>query len=549
MIFQAGDSEEGRDLGAEIADGIFTHAPTIEAGQAFYADIKARAAAKGRDPEHVVVMPGVTPILADTDEEARELEREHPAGQGLREDPRRSSAARSAGTTSAQYDLDAPFPELGDLGERQLQDAGRAHQGRGEGAGPDPAPDRRALHRVEPARRSPARPRTVADEHRGLVRRPRARRHQHARHGAERVRQVHRRGAADPARARASSAASTRPTTLRGNLGLPIPRNTHTVAREQAAQESARPRARSPPPPTESVSPGGPRTMSRPRTLFRLAALAATAALALAGCGGGSGAAPGTLTWGFNLPTSWDPVTSSTGNDINTVSLVYASLTQLDEKGNAGPGLAQSWTYNADGTAVTFTLRPGLTFTDGTPLNADAVKQSLLRGKTQQNSLLKDQLSTIKDITTSGDLDVTLNLAAPDFQVPNLLAGKTGAIVSPAAFTKDAAAIPTAPVGAGPFKFESFVPESKAVLVKNPGYWDAADIKLDRLVLTTGTDPSSVIAAVQTGSLDVATITGSQVAQAKAAGLDVEVIDSLTVNQVDVHSGLAPLTDRRSSTP
>lgn len=285
--------------------------------------------------------------------------------------------------------------------------------------------------------------------------------------------------------------------------------------------------------------------MSRPRTLFRLAALAATAALALAGCGGGSGAAPGTLTWGFNLPTSWDPVTSSTGNDINTVSLVYASLTRLDAKGDAGPGLAQSWKYNADGTAVTFTLRPGLTFTDGTPLNADAVKQSLLRGKTQQNSLLKDQLSTIKDITTAGDLDVTLNLAAPDFQVPNLLAGKTGAIVSPAAFTKDAAAIPTAPVGAGPFKFESFVPESKAVLVKNPGYYAAADIKLDRLVLTTGTDPSSVIAAVQTGSLDVATITGAQVAQAKAAGLDVEVIDSMTVNQVDVHSGLAPLTDRR----
>lgn len=287
--------------------------------------------------------------------------------------------------------------------------------------------------------------------------------------------------------------------------------------------------------------------MYRPRTLIRMAALAAAATLALAGCGGGSAGAPSesALKWGFNLPTSWDPVTSSTGNDINTISLVYASLTQLDEKGNAGPGLAESWKYNADGTAVTFTLRPGLTFTDGTKLDAEAVRQSLLRGKTQQNSLLKDQLSTIKDITASGDRDVVLQLAAPDYQVPNLLAGKTGAIVSPAAFTKDAAAIPTNPVGAGPFKFESFVPESKAVLVKNPGYWRAAHIALDRLELSTGTDPSSVIAAVQTGSLDVATITGTQVAQAKAAGLEVDVIDTLTVNQVDVHSGLAPLTDRR----
>ncbi|MCE0763047.1 ABC transporter substrate-binding protein [Pseudonocardia kujensis] len=280
--------------------------------------------------------------------------------------------------------------------------------------------------------------------------------------------------------------------------------------------------------------------------LLRLAAALAVLVVTLAGCAGANaGASSQTLKWGFNLPTSWDPVTSSTGNDINTISLVYASLTQLDEKGTARPGLAESWTYNADGTAVTFVLRPGLTFTDGTPLDADAVRQSLLRGKTQQNSLLKDQLATISDITADDPAHVTLHLAAPDYQVPNLLAGKTGAIVSPAAFTKDPGAIPTAPVGAGPFKFESFVPESKATLVKNPGYWDAGDVKIERLELTAGTDPTSVIAAVQSGALDVATITGRQVEQAKAAGLEVDVVDSFTVNQVDVHSGLAPLTDRR----
>ncbi|GAA1855585.1 ABC transporter substrate-binding protein [Pseudonocardia ailaonensis] len=284
--------------------------------------------------------------------------------------------------------------------------------------------------------------------------------------------------------------------------------------------------------------------MARPR-LLRLAALAAAAAFALAGCGGAAGSGGTTLKWGFYLPTSWDPVTSSTGNDINTISLVYASLTQLDEKGNAGPGLAEGWKYNADGTAVTFTLRPNLKFTDGTALDATAVKQSLLRGKTQQNSLLKDQLATISDVTADDATHVTVKLVAPDYQVPNLLAGKTGAIVSPKAFTDDAAAIPTAPVGAGPFKFESFVPESKAVLVKNPDYWDAQDIKIDRMELTPATASTSVIPAVQSGALDVAYITGDQVAQAKAAGLQVDVVDSFGVNQVDVHSGLAPLTDRK----
>src|SRR5712672_503928 len=76
VIFQAGDSEQGRDLGAAIGEGIFTHAPSVAQGQAFYNDLKGRAAAKGRDPEQIVVMPGVSVYVGDTDAEAREIERE-----------------------------------------------------------------------------------------------------------------------------------------------------------------------------------------------------------------------------------------------------------------------------------------------------------------------------------------------------------------------------------------------------------------------------------------------------------------------------------------
>src|SRR5690349_8688648 len=68
VIFQAGDSEEGRDLGASIADAIFTHAATLEQAQAFRIELRERAAAKGRDPEHVLVVPGISPVLADTDD-------------------------------------------------------------------------------------------------------------------------------------------------------------------------------------------------------------------------------------------------------------------------------------------------------------------------------------------------------------------------------------------------------------------------------------------------------------------------------------------------
>ncbi|MCQ8278817.1 NtaA/DmoA family FMN-dependent monooxygenase [Acetobacteraceae bacterium KSS8] len=110
VIFQAGDSEQGRDLGAAIADGIFTHAPSIEQGRAFYADVKGRAERLGRDPDRIVVMPGVSITVGDSDADAIEIEQaerrsDHSFEQALTE------FGRSFGWHDfTQYDPDAPFP-------------------------------------------------------------------------------------------------------------------------------------------------------------------------------------------------------------------------------------------------------------------------------------------------------------------------------------------------------------------------------------------------------------------------------------------------------
>ncbi|MEK8174772.1 ABC transporter substrate-binding protein [Streptomyces sp. M19] len=66
---------------------------------------------------------------------------------------------------------------------------------------------------------------------------------------------------------------------------------------------------------------------------------------------------------------------------MHSLSLVYGALTKLDHKGEAVPALARSWSYDDEGTAVTFRLRSGLTFDDGSPLDATAVKKSLERGR------------------------------------------------------------------------------------------------------------------------------------------------------------------------
>jgi peptide/nickel transport system substrate-binding protein len=290
-------------------------------------------------------------------------------------------------------------------------------------------------------------------------------------------------------------------------------------------------------------------------TARRLAARAVTAAavltasaLLVSGCAAGAsssedGGEPSVLRWAFSLPTSWDPVTSRTGNDINTVSLAYASLTQIDADGTVLPSLAESWDYNDEGTAVTFHLRPDLVFSDGTPLDAEAVKAFFERGKTQEDSFLKDQLATVASVTADSATDVTLTLTGVDYQVPALVAGRTGAITSEKAAEDDVAKLATWPVGAGPFTITEFVPESHATFEKNPDYWDAENIHIDRFELTVAPDAATLVAGIQSGSFDVATLPASKIEEAEAAGLTVTVTPSLAVNDVSINANKAPFDD------
>lgn len=110
VIFQAGDSDQGRDLGATIADAIFTHAATFEQGQTFYADLKGRAARQGRNPDDIVILPGFFVYVGDTDEEAQDLQRRYrELDQSF--DQALAEFGRPFGWHDfRQYDPDAPFP-------------------------------------------------------------------------------------------------------------------------------------------------------------------------------------------------------------------------------------------------------------------------------------------------------------------------------------------------------------------------------------------------------------------------------------------------------
>ncbi|MEU5369807.1 NtaA/DmoA family FMN-dependent monooxygenase [Streptomyces sp. NPDC005951] len=111
VVIQAGDSSEGREFAASAADIIFTRHGTLEAGRDFYADVKGRLAAYGREADSLKIMPGVTVVVGDNDAEAQEK-----AAEIRRQQVSPQNAILAAeqiwGTDLSAYDPDGPLPDV-----------------------------------------------------------------------------------------------------------------------------------------------------------------------------------------------------------------------------------------------------------------------------------------------------------------------------------------------------------------------------------------------------------------------------------------------------
>lgn len=280
---------------------------------------------------------------------------------------------------------------------------------------------------------------------------------------------------------------------------------------------------------------------SGPRTAAVTGALVALLAPTLTACGSGTASAGSgaTLKWTSSyFPAHWDPVVSGSGAQFRELALTYASLTRTDETGKAVPDLAKSWEYNKKGDEITFHLRPGLKFSDGRPVNGAAVKAAVERAQKQKNSALFGDLTSIKSVDAKG-LDAVLHLTQVDYQIPQLLGERVLQIASPKA-AADPAELDRNPVGAGPFIVTQLVPGTKAVLRKNPDYWDAENIHIDHVELTSAPDASTVVSGLRTGVYNFADLAPSQAAAAKKAGLDVFSQPGFNANNISLNINKAP---------
>jgi peptide/nickel transport system substrate-binding protein len=207
-------------------------------------------------------------------------------------------------------------------------------------------------------------------------------------------------------------------------------------------------------------------------------------------------------------PTSLDPKTASYGltTEGTVLMALYDNLLRYDPQTGEFEGqLAESIEHNADFSQWTLKLRPNLTFTDGTPLDSAAVVFSIQRLATGRG-VVAGFPAFFASFETPDPLTVVMNMVEPMGNVDALLASELGLVVSPTAAQAAGDAFGTNPVGAGPFKLESYNPDAELVLVKNPDY-GGGDVRLDGIRFTWSPDMAGNVDKVELGQSDMTFVT------------------------------------------
>ena len=190
----------------------------------------------------------------------------------------------------------------------------------------------------------------------------------------------------------------------------------------------------------------------------------------------------------------------------SAAALLFDSLTRLDDEGAPQPKLAQSWTSSEDFKVWTFKLQPGVKFSDGTPLNAQAIKFNYDRMRDPNNHCsCAFYLSIIAQIEAPDELTLIFQLRNPSVNTPALLAASvvTTAYHSPAAVERLGADYNRNPVGTGPFVLKSWVAGDRMVLERNPNYWRPGYPRLDKVVLRPLPDAQARFASLVAGETDI----------------------------------------------
>ena len=204
-------------------------------------------------------------------------------------------------------------------------------------------------------------------------------------------------------------------------------------------------------------------------------------------------------------PGGWDPIDTFLVNWASVATNVFEGLTYRGPDMKLVPGLAESWEELDEGKRIRFTLRQGVTFQNGEPFTAEAVKFTFdrLLGEEGGKGPQQSNYTSIAEVQVIDDKTVDFILKEPDPVLLTKLAGYGAMIIPPKYYAEVGdAEFGMKPIGTGPFKMTSYEPKVGVKLEAYPDYWGGAP-KLSEVAYRFIPEPATAVAELQAGGVDL----------------------------------------------
>ena len=253
-----------------------------------------------------------------------------------------------------------------------------------------------------------------------------------------------------------------------------------------------------------------------------------------------------TLTVGVvSDPVTLDPALMASFFELSVQFNLHEPLVHVTPELKIEPGLAS--VANPDPLTYRFTLRPNLTFHDGTPIDAAAAKANFDRMlDPATGSPRRSELAPVDSVEVTGPLTFTIKLKAPYAPLLQVLANRAGMMVSPTAVKALGADFATKAVGAGPYKLVSWTKNAELVLERFTGYWRGAP-SIERVVFRPIADETVRLANLRSGTVQLVDAVPPQAVGtlSREAALTMKQASGLGFNGFSFNTTRAPFNDAR----
>lgn len=239
--------------------------------------------------------------------------------------------------------------------------------------------------------------------------------------------------------------------------------------------------------------------------------------------------------------TGLDPHTQTAFASLRLLELIYEPLVTTDQDLNLIPALATGWEFSDDAMTLTFQLREGVTFHDGSAFTAEDVIASFNRILDPETaSAAATNYASIESMEAPDDLTVVFNLSTPDVPILSAMASTNAVILSSDVIANEDPSLVT--IGTGPFMLDSWTPDETTVLAANEDWWGEGPF-VDGIEIRIIPDEASILAALRAGTVDFALLNDPLVATLliDAPSIVLHRTSTLSYNVLQLRAAIEPL--------